>query len=137
MPAGIVQGPGHDFLVGCGGHDGVQFPPLLIVFDGTCTTSAACLKSEVQITQSGGTDEVWYNPGDNRYYTAGRDMPNGPIMGVVDAGTRQWLVNVTTGSNSHSITVNQFTNQIFVPTQAGALCGTQSANGCIAVYGRQ
>jgi hypothetical protein len=137
MPAGIVQGPGHDFLVGCGGHDGVQFPPLLIVFDGTCTTSAACVASQIKIDQSGGTDEVWYNPGDNRYYTAGRDMPNGPIMGVVDAGTRQWLVNVTTGSNSHSITVNQFTNQIFVPTQAGALCGTQSANGCIAVYGRQ
>lgn len=137
MPAGIVQGPGHDFLVGCGGHDGVQFPPLLIIFDGTCTSSAACLASEVQITQSGGTDEVWYNTGDNRYYTAGRDMPNGPIMGVVDAGTRVWLVNVTTGSNSHSITVNQFTNQIFVPTQSGTLCGTQSANGCIAVYGRQ
>jgi len=137
MPAGIVQGPGHDFLVGCGGHDGVQFPPLLIVFDGTCGASAACVASQIKIDQSGGTDEVWYNPGDNRYYTAGRDMPNGPIMGVVDAGTRQWLVNVTTGSNSHSITVNQFTNQIFVPTQAGALCGTQSANGCIAVYGRQ
>src|SRR6516165_10675983 len=137
MPAGLVQGPGHDFLVGCGGHDGVQFPPLLIIFDGTCTSSAACLASEIKIDQSGGTDEVWYNPGDNRYYTAGRDMPNGPIMRVVDAGTRTWLVNVSTGSNSHSITVNQFTNQIFVPTQSGALCGTQSSNGCIAVYGRQ
>ena len=137
MPAGIVQGPGHDFFVGCGGHDGVQFPPLLIVFDGTCTNSAACAASEVPINESGGTDQVWYNPGDNRYYTAGRDMPNGPIMGVVDAATRTWLVNVTTGSNSHSITVNQFTNQIFVPTQSGALCGTQSSNGCIAVYGRQ
>jgi len=137
MPAGIVQGPGHDFLVGCGGHDGVQFPPLLIIFDGTCSSSAACVASQVPINQSGGTDEVWYNPGDNRYYTAGRDMPNGPVMGVVDAGTRQWLVNVTTGSNSHSITVNQFTNQVFVPTQSGALCGTQSSNGCIAVYGRQ
>src|SRR6516225_10776750 len=137
MPAGIVQGPGHDFLIGCGGHDGVQFPPLLIIFDGTCSSSAACVASQVPINQSGGTDEVWYNPGDNRYYTAGRDMPNGPVMGVIDAGTRLWLVNVSTGSNSHSVTVNQFTNQIFVPTQAGALCGTQSANGCIAVYGRQ
>ena len=137
MPAGITQGPGHDFFIGCGGHDGVQFPPLLIIFDGTCTTSAACIASEINIDQSGGTDEVWYNPGDNRYYTAGRDMPNGPVLGVIDAGSRQWLVNVTTGSNSHSVTVNQFTNQIFVPTQAGPLCGTQSANGCIAVYGRQ
>ena len=137
MPAGITQGPGHDFFVGCGGHDGVQFPPLVIIFDGTCTTSAACLASEINIDQTGGTDEVWYNSGDNRYYTAGRDMPNGPVLGVVDAGRRQWLVNVTTGSNSHSVTVNQFTNQIFVPTQSGSLCGTQSANGCIAVYGQQ
>jgi hypothetical protein len=131
MAAGIVQGPGHDFLIGCGGHDGVQFPPLLVIFDGTTNQIVA------SIDQSGGTDEVWYNPGDNRYYTAGRDMPSGPVMGVVDAGTRTWLVNVTTGSNSHSISANQFTNQIFVPMQAGPLCTTQSANGCIAVYGRQ
>ena len=131
MPAGIVQGPGHDFLIGCGGHDGVQFPPLLIIFDGTTNKIVAT------IDQSGGTDEVWYNPGDNRYYTAGRDMPNAPVMGVVDAGTRTWLVNVPTGSNSHSISVNQFTNQVFVPMQSGARCTTQSSNGCIAVYGRQ
>ena len=137
MPAGIVQGPGNDFLIGCGGHDGTQFPPLLTIFDGTCTTSAACAASEVQITESGGTDEVWYNPGDNRYYTAGRDMPNGPVMGVVDAGTRTWLVNVATGSNSHSITVDAVNNHAIVPMQAGARCITQSANGCIAVYGRQ
>jgi hypothetical protein len=103
----------------------------------SCNTRAAFLSSQIKRDQSGGTDDVCNNPANTRYYTAGRDMPNGPIMGVVDAGSRQWLVNVTTGSNSHSITVNQFTNQIFVPTQAGALCGTQSANGCIAVYGRQ
>ena len=131
MPAGIVQGPGHDFLIGCGGHDGTQFPPLLIIFDGTTNRVVAT------IDQSGGTDEVWYNPGDGRYYTAGRDMPNGPVMGVVDARTRTWLVNVPTGSNAHSISVNQFTNQIFVPLQAGARCATQSSNGCIGVYGRQ
>src|SRR5260221_12188856 len=105
MPAGIVQGPGHDFFVGCGAHDGVQFPPLLIVFDGTCTTSAACLASQIKIDQSGGTAEVWYNPGDNRYYTAGRDMPNGPVLGVIDARTRQWLVYVPTGSNFHNVTI--------------------------------
>jgi len=131
MPTSAVQGPGHDFLIGCAGHDGTQFPPLEVIVDGTTNKIVA------NITEVGGVDEVWYNPGDNRYYTASRDMPNGPVMGVIDAATRTWLVNVTTGSNSHSIAVNQFTNQIFVPTQAGALCTTQSANGCIAVYGRQ
>jgi hypothetical protein len=131
MPTSIIQGPGHDFLIGCAGHDGIAFPPLTVFMDGSTNKIISSLD------QTGGVDEIWYNPGDNRYYTAGRDMPNGPVLGVIDAGTRQWLVNVSTGSNSHSVTVNQFTNQIFVPTQAGALCGTQSANGCIAVYGRQ
>jgi hypothetical protein len=126
-----AQGPGHDFLIGCAGHDGTQFPPLEVIIDGTTSQIVA------SITEVGGVDEVWYNPGDNRYYTASRDMPNGPVMGVIDAGSRQWLVNVTTGSNSHSISANQFTNQIFVPMQAGTLCTTQSANGCVAVYGRQ
>ena len=131
MPTSGAQGPGHDFLIGCAGHDGTQFPPLEVIIDGTTNQILT------SIDQVGGVDEVWYNPGDNRYYTASRDMPNGPVMGVIDAGTRQWLVNVTTGSNSHSIAANQFTNQIFVPTQASSLCNTQSANGCIAVYGRQ
>jgi hypothetical protein len=131
MPAGIVQGPGHDFLIGCGGHDGTQFPPLLIIFDATTNQILT------SITQSGGTDEVWFNPGDNRYYTAGRDMPDGPVMGVVDARSRTWLVNVPTGSNSHSIAANPITNQIFVPLQSGPRCTTQSSNGCIGMYARQ
>jgi len=131
MPTSGAQGPGHDFLIGCAGHDGTQFPPLEVIIDGTTNQVVAT------IDQVGGVDEVWYNPGDNRYYTASRDMPNGPVMGVIDAATRLWLVNVTTGSNSHSIAANQFTNQIFVPMQAGNQCTTQSANGCVAVYGRQ
>jgi hypothetical protein len=131
MVASVVQGPGHDFLVGCAGHDGTQFPPLEVIIDGTTN------KILTTFDQTGGVDELWYNPGDNRYYTAGRDMPNGPVMGVIDAATRTWLVNVSTNSNSHSIAVNQFTNQIFVPMQANAKCTTQSANGCVAVYSRQ
>ena len=131
MAAGLVQGPGHDFLVGCGDHDGIAFPPNLVIFDGTTNQVVA------NITQTGGTDEVWYNPGDNRYYTAGRDMPTGPVLGVVDAGTRQWLVNVTTNSNSHSVAADSFNNHVLVPSQAGNRCLTQSANGCILVIARQ
>jgi hypothetical protein len=58
-------------------------------------------------------------------------------MGVIDAKTNQWLVNVTTNSNSHSISVDSTINHVFVPLQAGPGCTTQSANGCIAVYAQQ
>lgn len=131
MPTSIVQGPGNNFLVGCGDHDGEAFPPNEYVIDGTTGAIIAT------ITQVGGVDETWYNPGDNRYYLAARDMPTGPVMGVIDAKTNQWLQNVTTNSNSHSISVDSSNNHVFVPLQAGGICTTQSANGCVGVYAQQ
>jgi len=131
MPTSIVQGPGNDFLVGCGDHDGEAFPPNMYIIDGTSGQFLAT------ITNVGGVDETWYNPGDNRYYLAARDMPNGPVMGVIDAKTRTWLVNVTTNSNSHSIAVDSTNNHVFVPLQAGGICTTQSSNGCVGVYAGQ
>jgi hypothetical protein len=131
MPTSIVQGPGNNFLVGCADHDGEAFPPNEYVIDGT---SGAII---TQINNVGGVDEVWYNPGDNRYYLAARDMPTGPVMGVIDAGRNLWLENVTTNSNSHSIAVDPNSNHAFVPLQSGGICGTQSSNGCIGVYAEQ
>ena len=134
MPTSIVQGPGNQFLVGCADHDGETFPPNEYVLD--CTANCQIL-TQFNIDQVGGVDEIWYNPGDNRYYLAARDMPNGPVMGVIDAGSNQWLVNVTTNSNSHSISVDSGINHVFVPLQSGGICGTQSSNGCIGVYAQQ
>ncbi|HEV8048410.1 MAG TPA: hypothetical protein VGP35_11800 [Terriglobales bacterium] len=131
MPTSIVQGPGNNFLVGCADHDGEAFPPNEYVIDGTAGTILAT------ITNVGGVDEVWYNSGDNRYYLAARDMPNGPVMGVIDAKTNLWLENVTTNSNSHSIAVDSSNNHAFVPLQAGGICTSQSSNGCIGVYAQQ
>jgi hypothetical protein len=131
MPTSIVQGPGNNFLVGCADHDGKAFPPNEYIIDGT---SGAIL---AEITNVGGVDETWYNPGDNRYYLAARDMPGGPVMGVIDAKTNLWLENVTTNANSHSIAVEPSTNHAFVPLQAGGICTTQSSNGCIGVYAEQ
>jgi hypothetical protein len=131
MPTSIVQGPGNNFLVGCADHDGEAFPPNEYVIDGTTGTILAT------ITQVGGVDETWYNPGDNRYYLAARDMPTGPVLGVIDAKTNQWLQNVTTNSNSHSVAVDSGNNHVFVPLQAGGICTTQSANGCVGVYAQQ
>jgi len=147
MPTGIVQGPGENFLVGCADHDGEAFPPNEYVINlaggftaGTgynvnCTSSPAV--NCVQIYNTGGVDETWYNPGDNKYYLAARDLPTGAAMGVIDAKTNQWLVNFPTGSNSHSIAVDPSTNHAFVPMQAGTICTTQSANGCVGVVGEQ
>lgn len=149
MPTSIVQGPGDNFLVGCADHDGEAFPPNEYVISNTASGNIACVPPNtgvpgapansncVEITNVGGVDETWYNPTDNRYYLAARDMPNGPVMGVIDAGSNTWLENVTTGANSHSIAVDPSTNHAFVPLQAGGQCLTQSSNGCIGVYARQ
>jgi hypothetical protein len=131
MPTSIVQGPGNNFLVGCADHDGEAFPPNMYVIDGS---SGAILAT---INNVGGVDEIWYNPGDNRYYLAARDMPGGPVLGVIDAKTNLWLQNVPTNANSHSVAVDPSNNHAFVPLQAGAPCRTQSANGCIGVYAQQ
>jgi hypothetical protein len=131
MPTSIIQGPGNNFLVGCADHDGEAFPPNEYVIDGT---SGAIIAT---ITTVGGVDETWYNPSDNRYYLAARDMPTGPVLGVIDARTNQWLQNVSTNANSHSVAVDSGNNHVFVPMQAGGPCGTQSSNGCVGIFAQQ
>ena len=131
MATSIVQGPGDNFLVGCADHDGEAFPPNEYIINGTTGQIIT------EITNVGGVDEIWYNPGDNNYYTASRDMPNGPVLGVIDAGTNTWLVNVPTNTNSHSVAADPSNNHVFVPMQSGGICGTQSSNGCVGVFARQ
>src|SRR5713226_6182700 len=94
QPASIVQGPGNDFLVGCADHDGIAFPPNMFIIDGNTGATLATF------SQIGGVDEIWFNPGDNRYYLAARDFPSGPVLGIIDARTNLWLQNVPTNSNS-------------------------------------
>ncbi|MGA2978131.1 MAG: hypothetical protein ABSD76_00940 [Terriglobales bacterium] len=131
MPTSIVQGPGDNFLVGCADHDGEAFPANEYIINGTTGAIIAT------INNVGGVDEVWYNPGDNRYYLAARDMLPAPVMGVIDAGTNQWLYNLTVNTNAHSIAVDPKTNHVFMPQQAGTICGQIAAAGCIDVIAQQ
>ncbi len=131
MPTSIVQGPGDNFLVGCADHDGEAFPANEIIINGTT------LETVATITEVGGVDEIWYNPGDNKYYVAARDMLPLPVMGVIDAKTNLWLTNFTDNTNSHSIAVDPNTNHVFLPQQAGTVCGSIASAGCINVVAEQ
>jgi len=132
MPGAITLGPGTDVLVLCAGHDGRQFAPATIIMNGTTGQILAT------INNVGGVDEGWYNPGDQRYYLAARDMPTGPVLGVIDALHRQWLQNVPTNGNAHSVAADAVFNKIYVPLPSGGNnCQTQQIDGCVGVYARQ
>ncbi|GAC1406715.1 MAG: hypothetical protein NVSMB64_12740 [Candidatus Velthaea sp.] len=123
-PAGLAQGPNENYLVGCDPSIGAPEISLIVNVNTGATKT---------ITQVGGADEVWYNPGDNRWYEAARNMTASgisgpvrtPVLGIIDAGTLAWVQNVPTGKNAHSVAVDPGNNHVFVPIPSG-----------IGVYGR-
>jgi hypothetical protein len=132
MPTGLNVGPGTDVMIGCADHDGRAFAPSTVIINGT---TGQVLTT---INNVGFVDETWYNPGDNNYYLGARDMPTGPVLGVINAGTREWLQNVPTNGNAHSVAVDPINNHIFVPLASGsANCESVSADGCVGVYASQ
>jgi hypothetical protein len=132
MPTGLNLGPGTDVFVACADHDGRAFAPSSVIINGT---TGEVLTT---INNVGFVDETWYNPGDNNYYLGARDMPTGPVLGVISAGTRQWLQNVPTNGNAHSVAADPKNNHIFVPLPSGGPnCETIAADGCVGVYASQ
>jgi hypothetical protein len=132
MPTGVNLGPGTDVMVACADHDGRAFAPSTVIINGT---TGQVLTT---INNVGFVDETWYNPGDNNYYLGARDMPSGPVLGVINAGTRQWLQNVPTNGNAHSVAADPKNNHIFVPLPSGGQnCETLNADGCVGVYAAQ
>jgi hypothetical protein len=131
MPTGISPGPGTDVLVACADHDGRAFAPSTVIING------ATGEILTTINNVGFVDETWFNPGDGRYYLAARDMPTGPVLGVIDAKTRQWLQNVPVNGNAHSVAADPNNNHIFVPLASGsANCQSAQGDGCVGVYAR-
>ena len=119
QPSGLTLGPNQHLLLGCAANE-------TTVIDAKTGTPVA------HITQVTGSDEVWFNSGDNRYYTASRNNPGGPVLGVIDALTNQWIQNVPTAPNSHSVAANARNNEIFVPLTASP--ASPCPNGCIGVF---
>ena len=93
-----------------------------------------------------GSDEVWFNAGDRRYYTGSNRQPGGAVLGVIDS-TSVLIETIPQSSGSHSVAADAARNLIFVPqvgtaavagpggdtTAVGTgICG--SPNGCVGVY---
>jgi hypothetical protein len=77
------------------------------------------------ITQVGGGDEVWHNPGDGRFFVTGVDktapvQPGVQSLGVIDAETSEWLQNVADpgGRNPAAFAENNHIFTIVRPTAA-------------------
>ncbi len=150
QPAGLTLGPKQDLLLGCS----VVFDTAGNVWSASGAITAAPIsiimnaKSgsvEKMVTGVSGSDEVWFNSGDGRYYLAARNQPGGPVLGVIDAKS-QTLVQIvptinTTGKafvypagTSHSVAVNPNNNKVFVPLPANNVFPS-CLNGCIGVFG--
>jgi len=151
-PNGATVGPHDNLLLGCTPGNNPSNTTTLVINAQTRNTAT--------VNGITGSDEVWFNTGDGRYYLgasraikpAGSPLGNGAVLGVVD-GTSVLIESIPQSSGSHSVAADSKRNRIFVPqvatnvtigfdtnTTAGAgsatvgslICGSQS--GCVAVY---
>ena len=127
--AGMALGPDQQALLGCQGatSGGVTLPNESQIIDLRNGRVVAT------IPQVGGSDQVWFNPGDNHYYLAARNNTSGPVLGVIDADEPGFDNNAPTATNSHSVAADPVFNQVFVPLTAGAT-NTVCPNGCVGIY---
>jgi hypothetical protein len=153
-PNGATVGPHENLLLGC--------TPANLPGSTTTLVINAKTKNFANIGGITGSDEVWFNAGDSRYYTGssaaikptGSPLGSGAVLGVID-GTSVLIETIPQSSGSHSVAADCKRNKIFVPqvapvavvgaggdtnTTAGPgsptvgslICG--SNNGCVAVY---
>lgn len=141
-PNGATVGPHQNLLLGCTPGNNPSDTTTLVI--------NAKTKFYANISDITGSDEVWFNPGDQRYYTgSSRQVVEGvttPVLGVID-GTSVLIETILQGSGSHSVAADCKRNTIFVPQVApvsvvgtggdttgvsAGICG--STNGCVAVY---
>jgi len=101
------------------------------------------------VKRVGGGDEVWYNPGDRRFYVTGVDSAATPpvqSLGVINARTGGWLQNIADvrgknpaafAENNHIFTVVQINAAIAAaPATDNSVCTLFDVRGrgCIAVF---
>lgn len=103
QPNGLAAGRAHQLLLGCAvGH------PLIM---DTTTWKIRAVINPI----TGETDEVWYNPTDQRFFTATAVGTAHPVVGVIDARTNGWLTSIPTVLFAHSVAVDPASRHVFVP----------------------
>src|SRR5215472_10770333 len=147
-PNGATVGPHDNLLLGCTPANNPSNATTLVI--------NATTKNFANIGNIVGSDEVWFNKGDRRYYTASNrnckttaPCPNAAqqaaVLGVIDS-TSVLIETVPQSSGSHSVAADSKRNLIFVPQSAPAIpilagdttnvgagiCG--STNGCVGVF---
>jgi hypothetical protein len=138
-PNGATVGVDDELMLGCTPGNNPSDTQTTII-------SARTTKS-VSVNGITGSDEVFFNAGDGRYYLGASKAIGGAVLGVVNAETKFFIESIPQSSNSHSVAADSRRNLIFVPqvapvavvgsggdvTAVGAgICGGN--NGCIAVY---
>jgi len=122
-PNGLAFGENNALVLGCTA-DGKEMPPVITIMN---VKSGKVVKNVADI---GGADMVAYNTRTGQYYTGSRNMPGGPVLGVIDARTNTLVQKIALNSgNPHSVAVNYANNQVFVPQSSkGGGCG------CVLVF---
>jgi hypothetical protein len=130
-PTGLAVGGSGNILVGCGSGQAV-----LLHIDPT-THIGSIVATFPQIS---GTDEVWYDPTTQSFYVTGKDTAGNRVFDVIndvtDIITQSVLLPVSALSNPHSIAVDPFNGDVFVPLAGSTslIPNDTCPLGCIAVF---
>jgi hypothetical protein len=168
MPAGLSLRPSNlTFLQGCS----VVYDTAGVPWFGADTNSANPSQVVIDVNGAytfvngvGSSDEVWYNAGDDHWYTGTSNSPYSAhpvagttgatsttdqaaaVLGVIDGESQSLdqlvptinvpaVTGVHVSGSSHSVAANAANNWVFVPHPANnAILGCLT--GCIGVYGR-
>jgi hypothetical protein len=124
-PQGMAIGPNREILLGCSNSG--KGSVIIDERNGDLVRSLNGLN---------GSDEVWYNPGNNHYFLAESNHTGGAILGVVDQrpDTIGEDASPATAAGSHSVAVDPVFNQVYVPGNKAATSICPSGNGCIAIF---
>jgi hypothetical protein len=148
-PNGITVGENDVLLLGCTpGNNPSDTTTLVLNPLAYNSTANPALKTfnYANIGFITGSDEVWFNTWDERYYLGASKMKGGAVLGVVDEES-VLIESIPQSANSHSVAADSTNGRIFVPqvaptsvvgaggdttTVGQGICG--STNGCVAVY---